>query len=154
MGAEAPTKEDSVVSPTPPSGTGIAERLGLKPGMIVMESGYDEDVDEDLREGIAETVGDEMVDEDTDEVVDVVLLWYRDGDGDLADVLVDAIAPLADDGYIWLLTPKRGRDNYVEPSDIAEAASIAGLSQTSIATIGHEWAAARLVGRKSSGGKR
>lgn len=142
------------MSPTPPSGTGTAERLGLKPGMIVMESGYDDDADEDLREGIAETIGDDMVNEDTDEVVDVVLLWYRDGDGDLADVLVDAIAPLADDGYIWLLTPKRGRDHYVEPSDIGEAASIAGLSQTSIATIGHEWAAARLVGRKSSGGKR
>jgi hypothetical protein len=70
------------------------------------------------------------------------------------DVLVDSIAPLADDGYIWLLTPKRGRDGYVEPSDIAEAASIAGLSQTSIATVGHDWSAARLVGRKSSGGKR
>lgn len=147
-------KEDAVVSPTPPSGTGIAERLGLKPGMIVMESGYDDDTDEELRDGIAEQIGDEMVGEDTDEVVDVVLLWYREGDGDLADVLVDAIAPLADDGYIWLLTPKRGRASYVEPSDIAEAASIAGLSQTSIATIGHEWAAARLVGRKSSGGKR
>ena len=142
------------MSPTPPSGTGIAERLGLKPGMIVMESGYDDDADDELRDGIADTIGADMVDEDTDEVVDVVVLWYRDGDGDLADVLVDAIAPLADDGYIWLLTPKRGRDNYVEPSDIAEAASIAGLSQTSIATIGHEWAAARLVGRKSSGGKR
>lgn len=142
------------MSPTPPSGTGIAERLGLKPGMIVMESGYDDDADEELRDGISATIGEDMVDEDTDEVVDVVLLWYRDGDGDLADVLVDAIAPLADDGYIWLLTPKRGRESYVEPSDIAEAASIAGLSQTSIATIGHEWAAARLVGRKSSGGKR
>lgn len=142
------------MSPTTPSGTGIAERLGLKPGMIVMESGYDADVDDELRDGVAGLIGDDMVDEDTDEVVDVVLLWYRDGDGDLADVLVDAIAPLADDGYIWLLTPKRGRDNYVEPSDIAEAASIAGLSQTSIATIGHEWAAARLVGRKSSGGRK
>ena len=142
------------MSPTPPSGTGIAERLGLKPGMIVLESGYDEDVDEELRDGVADLIGTELVDEDTDEVVDVVLLWYRDGDGDLADVLVDAIAPLADDGYIWLLTPKRGRDNYVEPSDIAEAASIAGLSQTSIATIGHEWAAARLVGRKSSAGRK
>jgi hypothetical protein len=142
------------VSPTPPSGTGIAERLGLKPGMIVMESGYDDDVDEELRESVAALIGDEMVEDDTDEVVDVVLLWYRDGDGDLVDVLVDSIGPLADDGYIWLLTPKRGRDNYVEPSDIAEAASIAGLSQTSIATIGHEWAAARLVGRKSSGGKK
>jgi len=142
------------VSPTPPSGTGNAERLGLKPGMIVMESGYDDDVDAELRDSIAEAIGAEMVDEDTDEVVDVVLLWYRDGDGDLADVLVDSIGPLADDGYIWLLTPKRGQASYVEPSDIAEAASIAGLSQTSIATIGHEWAAARLVGRKSSGGKR
>jgi DUF3052 family protein len=148
------TEEDAVVSPTPPSGTGTAERLGLKPGMIVMESGYDDDADEQLRLDVAEQIGEDMVDEDTDEVVDVVLLWYRDGDGDLTDVLVDSIAPLADDGYIWLLTPKRGRDNYVEPSDIAEAASIAGLSQTSIATIGHEWAAARLVGRKSSGAKR
>ena len=142
------------MSPTPPSGTGIAERLGLKPGMIVLESGYDEDVDEELRGSVADLIGADMVDEDTDEVVDVVVLWYRDGDGDLADVLVDAIAPLADDGYIWLLTPKRGRDSYVEPSDIAEAASIAGLSQTSIATIGHEWAAARLVGRKSSAGRK
>lgn len=142
------------MSPTPPSGTGIAERLGLKPGMIVMESGYDDDADEELRDSIALQIGEDMVDEDTDEVVDVVLLWYRDGDGDLADTLVDAIAPLADDGYIWLLTPKRGRANYVEPSEVAEAASIAGLSQTSIATVGPEWAAARLVGRKSSGGKR
>jgi len=142
------------VSQTPPSGTGTADRLGLKPGMIVMESGYDDDVDETLRESVVEQIGEDMVEEDTDEVVDVVLLWYRAGDDDLADVLVDAIAPLADDGYIWLLTPKRGQDNYVEPSDIAEAAAIAGLSQTSIATIGHEWAAARLVGRKSAAGRR
>lgn len=144
------------MSPTPPpgNGAGTAERLGIKPGMIVMESGYDDDVDGDLRESIVERIGDEMVDEDTDEVVDVVLLWYRDGDGDLADLLVDSIAPLADDGYIWLLTPKRGRDGYVEPSDVAEAASIAGLSQTSIATIGDDWSAARLVGRKTSGGKK
>jgi hypothetical protein len=144
------------VSPTDPAGNGagMAERLGLKPGMIVMESGYDDDVDEDLRADVARCTGEDMVEDDTDEVVDVVLLWYRDGDDDLADVLVDSIGPLADDGYIWLLTPKRGRDSYVEPSDIAEAASIAGLSQTSIATVGDDWSAARLVGRKSSGGKR
>jgi hypothetical protein len=154
MSVSTPTEEDAVVSPTPPSGTGIAERLGLKPGMIVMESGYDDDADEELRAGIAETIGQDMVDEDTDEVVDVVVLWYRDGDGDLADVLVDAIAPLADDGFIWLLTPKRGRDDYVEPSDVTEAAAIAGLSQTSITTAGADWSAARLVGRKARGGKR
>jgi len=143
------------VSPTHPSGsgTGIAERLGLKPGMIVMESGYDDDADEDLRDLVVEITGEEIVEEDSDEVVDVVLLWYREGDGDLADTLVDAIAPLADDGVIWLLTPKRGRSDYVEPSDIAEAASIAGLSQTSIATVGADWSGARLVGRKTGGKK-
>lgn len=142
------------MTPTPPSGTGTAERMGLAPGQIVMESGYADDVDEALRDDVAARTGEELLDQDTDEVVDVVLLWYRDGDGDLADVLVDSIAPLADDGYIWLLTPKRGRPNYVEPSDIAEAASIAGLSQTSIVTLCAEWSGARLVGRRSSGGRR
>jgi len=121
--------------------------------MIVMESGYDDDADQELRESIEDVTGEELLGDDTDEVVDVVLLWYREDDGDLVDTLVDSIGPLADDGYIWLLTPKRGRDGYVEPSDIAEAASIAGLSQTSITTVGEDWSAARLVGRRS-GGKR
>jgi hypothetical protein len=138
------------VTPTP----GIAERMGFKPGMVVQELGYDDDVDDALREAIEDFVGEDMVDEDSDEVVDVVLLWYREDDGDLVDVLVDTIAPLADNGFIWLLTPKRGRAGYVEPSDIAEAAPTAGLSQTSLATVGPAWAAARLVSRKSKQDKR
>ena len=140
--------------PAAVSGPGTAERMGIKPQMIVMEFGSDEDIDQELRTAIEQLTGEEIVGEDSDEVVDVVLLWYRDGDGDLADLLVDAIAPLADDGFIWLLTPKRGRDDYVEPSDVTEAAAIAGLSQTSITTAGADWSAARLVGRKARGGKR
>jgi hypothetical protein len=128
--------------------------MGLRTEMIVMEIGYDDDVDEELRGLIEAQTGAELVDEDYEDVVDVVLLWYRADDGDLGDTLVDAIGPLADDGFIWLLTPKRGRDGYVEPSDIAEAASVSGLSQTSITTAGTEWSAARLTGRKSSGAKR
>ncbi len=144
------------MSTTPPSGNGpgVAERMGIKPSMIVMEIGYDDDVDDDLRGLIEDCTGGDLVTEDSDEVVDVVLVWYREDDGDLGDLLVDAIGPLADDGFIWLLTPKRGRAAYVEPSDIAEAASVAGLSQTSITTAGTEWSAARLAGRKSSGAKR
>jgi hypothetical protein len=118
-----------------------------------MEVGYDDDCDEQLRDAIVDRTGEEMVDEESDEVVDVVLLWFREGDGDLTDALVDAIAPLADDGVIWLMTPKRGRPGYVEPSDVAEAASVAGLSQTSITTVSSEWTGARLVGRRG-GGKR
>jgi hypothetical protein len=127
--------------------------MGLKPGMIVMEIGFDDDVDQELRDHIEEHTGEELVDEDSDEVVDVVLIWYREYDGDLTDLLVDAIGPLADDGVIWLLTPKRGRDGYVEASDISEAASVAGLSETTIVMISSDWSGNRLVGRKS-GGKR
>jgi hypothetical protein len=125
--------------------------MGLKPAMIVMEIGYDDDVDQDLRDHIEEHTGEELVDEDSDEVVDVVLIWYREYDGDLTDLLVDAIGPLADDGVIWLLTPKRGRDGYVEASDISEAASVAGLSETTIVMISADWSGNRLVGRKSGG---
>jgi hypothetical protein len=132
---------------------GVAARMGLKPSMIVMEIGYDDDVDAELRDSIEEHTGEELVDEDSDEVVDVVLIWYREGDEDLTDLLVDAISPLADDGVIWLLTPKRGRAGHVEASDISEAAAVAGLSETSIVTISQEWSGNRLVGRRSGGKK-
>jgi len=89
------------------------------------------------------------VDEDYDDVVDVVLLWWRDGDGDLVDALVDALTPLAAGGYIWLLTPKAGRESHVEPSDIGEAAPTAGLSQTSSVSAGRDWSGTRLVAPKA-----
>jgi hypothetical protein len=91
----------------------------------------------------------ELVGEDYDDVVDAVLLWWRDGDGDLFEALVDALTPLADGGYIWLLTPKPGRDNYVEPSEIGEAAPTAGLSQTSSLSAGRDWLGTRLVAPKA-----
>ena len=138
---------------SPASGTGLAERMGVRSGMLVMEVGYDDDVDQQLRDQIEEQSGESLVDEESDEVVDVVLCWYREGDGDLVDILVDCVTPLADDGVIWLLSPKRGRSGAIDASDISEAASVAGLSETSIITVSGEWSAVRLVGRKS-GGKR
>ena len=135
-------------------GRDLAERLGIQPGMVVQELGYDEDVDEALRTAIVERSGSELVDEDADEVVDVVLLWWRDGDGDLVDALVDAIGPLADNGVVWLLTPKAGRPGHVEPSDISEAAPTAGLAQTSSISAAQDWAGARLVAPKAARSRR
>src|SRR5580704_19523685 len=60
----------------------LAERLGIKPGHVVQEIGYDDDVDESLRDSVVALEGAELVDEDYDDVVDGVLLWWRDGDGD------------------------------------------------------------------------
>src|SRR5438270_13157233 len=129
---------------------GQAERLGIKPGQVVQEIGYDDDCDEQLRGAITRVDGVELVDEDYDDVVDVVLLWWRDGDGDLVDALVDALTPLADNGVIWLLTPKAGRTDHVEPSDISEAAPTAGLQQTSSISAGQDWHGARLVAPKAA----
>jgi hypothetical protein len=122
----------------------LADRFGIEPGMVVMEMGYDDDVDEDLRDTLIDRCG-ELVDEDTDEVVDAVLLWWRDGDGDLVETLIDALGPLTDNGVVWLLTPKAGRDGHVEPSDINESAPTAGLQQTSTVNAGKDWTASRLV---------
>ena len=129
--------------------TNPAGRLGFEPGQVVQEIGFDDDVDHELREGIESLIGQDLVDEDYDDVSDVVLLWFRDEDGDLTDALVDAIGLLEDGGMIWLLTPKTGRDGYVEPSDISDAAQTAGLSQTKSISVGKEWSGTRLATPKS-----
>jgi len=132
----------------------LAGRLGLSSGQIVQEIGYDDDCDDALRDSVAAVTGSELVDEEYDDVVDAVLLWWRDGDGDLVDALVDALTSLADGGMIWLLTPKAGRDGHVEPSDIGEAAPTAGLAQTSTVSAAPDWSGTRLVTPRSARGSR
>lgn len=99
-----------------------ARKLGIQRDQVVQEWGWDDDTDDDIRAAVEEACGGDLLDEDSDEVIDVVLLWWRDGDGDLVDTLMDAISPLAEDGVIWVLTPKTGKPGHVLPSDIAEAA--------------------------------
>lgn len=130
-----------------------AQRLGIRRDQVVQELGWDDDVDDDIRADIEELCGSELLDEDTDEVVDVVLLWWRDGDGDLVDTLMDAVTPLADDGVIWVVTPKTGKPGHVLPAEIAESAPTAGLMQTSSANLGN-WIASRLVQPGSRPGRR
>src|ERR1700749_4813645 len=108
--------------PTQAGTVSPATRLGLAPGMVIQELGWDSDTDDALRMAVEDTNDGDMV--------DAVLLWWRSEDGDLVDGLVDALTDLVGGGAIWLLTPKVGRPNAVEPADIAEAAPIAGLSQT------------------------
>lgn len=127
-----------------------AARLGFRPGQLVQELGYDDDVDADLRKSVEELTGNELADEDHEEVVDAVILWWREDDGDLVDALVDALVSLDDGGVVWLLTPKAGRTGHVEPSDIGDAAPTAGLSQTSSVSAAPDWSGTRLVARRTA----
>jgi hypothetical protein len=133
---------------------GVAEKLGIESGMVVQELGWDEDVDDALRAAVEERIGGDLLDEEADETVSVVLLWWREDDGDLVDALLEATGVLAEDGVIWVLTPKTGRPGHVEPSDVAEAVPTAGLSQTSNISVADDWAGIRLVWPKSAKAKR
>jgi hypothetical protein len=108
-----------------------------------------DDIAQDLLDDVIASSGTELVPEDSDDVVDVVFLWWREDDGDLVDALVDARRQLSDDGVIWLLTPKAGRDGHVEPSDVREAVPTAGLVQTSTVSAAQEWTGMRLAAPKS-----
>lgn len=125
--------------------------LGLTPGVAVQELGWDSDVDETLREAIMDAIDSDLLYEAT-EAVDVVLLWWRDSDGDIVDGLVDALTDLSPTGYIWLLTPKVGRDDYVDATDLAEGALTAGLSLANPASVSENWQARKLV--RPKGGRR
>ncbi|MEK8228628.1 DUF3052 domain-containing protein [Oerskovia sp. M15] len=123
-----------------PQGAG---RLGFLSGHVVQEFGWREDVDDDLRAEIEEHVGTELVDEDYGDVTDGVVVWWREGDGDLADMLVDVQTVLDDGGLIWIFTPRRagtargsqrppgGRDN-------------GRLHATSTFVIAPDWSATKL----------
>ena len=126
--------------------------MGFKEGDLVLEVGRAGGCDESIRKQISAITKEDFVDSDAHEVVDGVIIWWRDGDGDLVDELMDALTYLSETGPIWVLTPKVGRDGHVEPSDIQDAAPTAGLSQTSSLSIAADWSATRLVARKA--GKR
>lgn len=120
-----------------------AGKLGFVADTVIQELGWDEDVDNDFRDAVADYTGHDLVDGDYGDVVDGVILWWRDGDGDLTDDLVDALQDLDDGGFVWLLTPKVGHEGHVSGVDVGEAAPVAGMSITTTSMQG-DWVATKL----------
>lgn len=124
--------------------------MGLAPGQVIQEFGYDSDCDEDLRTELEAATGTPLEGEDFDDVVDGAVIWWREEDGsatDLADLLTDALTTLEDGGLIWVLVPKAGRDGHVLPAEIEEAATTAGLHMTSTLSAAAAWSGFRLTSR-------
>jgi len=128
---------------------GSVAKLGFAAGQVVQEFGYDQDVDDDFRLAIEELCGSELEEEDYGDVADAVVLWWREDDGDLTDALVDGLTNLAEGGFIVLLTPKAGRDGFVDASDIQEATLTTGLHSSGSANAAREWNINRLVAPKN-----
>ncbi len=125
----------------------LADRLGFAAGQVVQEFGWDDDVDDDLRLAIEAVTGTELADEDYDDVADAVIVWWRADDGDLTDMLVDALTVLDDGGAVWLFTRKPGRTGTVGHDVIQEASTTAGLHAMSTFAVADDWSATQLANR-------
>jgi hypothetical protein len=113
--------------------------------MVVQEFGYDADVCEALRAGIEAVTGEKLVDEDFGDVTDSAIVWFREGDDDLADLLMDVQSLLDSGSQVVVLTPKSGRAGHVLPREIEEGSSLAGLHATSSFVVDANWAGTVLV---------
>jgi len=128
----------------------VAQGLGFTQGQVVQEFYADDDSDEALRSAVEAATGVQLVDPEYGDVVDGAIVWWRSDDaedGDLADLLVDALTNLDDGGLIWVLIPKPSRPGSVPVADVEDAAEVAGLRSTSAASVGRDWAGIRLTAR-------
>ena len=126
------------------AGQCLQSGLAIRPGQVVVEIGRRWDCDEGLREEVLAAPARVLAGEDYEGIADVVLLWWRTGDGNLFDALTDALIACAGQGTIWLLTPSTDQDGHVEPSDIAGAAAIARLSMAASLRAAPGWHATKL----------
>lgn len=131
------------------NGSGV-DRLGFEPDHVVQEFGYDSDVDNDFRFAIEDRCGSELEDEDYTGSADAALLWWRDGDGDLGEALIDMVGIVEDGGFVVLVTPGTHAPGAIEASEIADGAQTAGLHTSGGSTpIGPDWRATKLVAPRS-----
>lgn len=148
FGQEGNAVNASTNAQTASSGGSVA-KLGFARGLVVQEFGYDDDVDDDLRIAVEDVTGNQLEDVDYGGVADAVIQWWRDGDGDLIDEVVDALTNLADGGIVVLLTPKSGRPGYVDASEIEEAARTCGMHASGSVNASEDWNGTRLVAPKT-----
>ncbi len=59
--------------------------MGFAKDDLVLEVGFDNDCDSTIRDQIMAIPGTTFLQDAASEVVDAVVLWWRDGDGDLVD---------------------------------------------------------------------
>ena len=133
--------------PADPAAEGPAgvERLGFAAEQIVQEFGWAEDVDDDFRFAVEDVIGSDLEDEDYTGEADAVLLWWRADDGDLTDALVDLVVVLGESGFVLALTPKDRNGGAVDPAEIDEAATTAGLHTAGAFNASPAWRATKLV---------
>ena len=122
------------------------DKLGIKPGHAVALVDMAGSLDEDLRRKALARSGRAPVSED--EAVDVTLVSI-DSSTDAVVVLKEWRQRLHPAGGIWLLTPKRGRQGYVDQHELIQAGLAAGLVDNKGCSVSDVTSGMRFVIRKA-----
>lgn len=121
------------------------DKLGVKPGHIVVFANQESHIDTNIRERLLERTGRPPAEEH--EAVDVVFAWIDDIAHTLA-ILQHWRPRLKPHGAIWLITAKRGQVDYVDQRELIAIGSQAQVVDNKICSLSATRSAMRFVIRK------
>jgi hypothetical protein len=124
----------------------VVDKLGIKPGCAVAFAAAPRQVDADLRARVLFRAGRDLAPDE--EPLDVVLVG-TDASTDVVTVLRAWRARIDAAGGIWLLTPKRGYEGYVDQRELIAAGPAAGVVDNKICSVDERTSALRFVIRKT-----
>jgi hypothetical protein len=124
----------------------VVDKLGIKPGFAVAFDESPAPIPGELESRALAKAGRDEARED--EPVDLVLVG-ADASTDVVAVLERWRKRIDQAGGIWLLTPKRGLQGYVDQRDLILAGPAAGVVDNKICSVSDTLSALRFVIRKS-----
>lgn len=126
---------------------GLADKLGLQPGMRVRVTG---DVGEQLISDAAERVGDSLK-----RTKDLDVGIFGVASVGAAESVFERFRPdLPDDAAIWLVTRKKGHADYVKQEDLMPLGKAFDLVDNKVCSVDDDHSAIRFVVPKDLRGPR
>jgi hypothetical protein len=124
----------------------VVDKLGIKPGHVVAFDAAPLEVEPALRDRALARAGRGAATDD--EPADVVLIG-ADTSTDVVSVLRRWRARIEQAGGIWLLTPKRGHDGYIDQRELILCGPDAGLVDNKTCSVSDTLSGIRFVIRKT-----
>jgi len=123
----------------------IVDKLGIKPGHIVVFANEVSQIDADIRERILVRTGRPLAEEH--ETADVVFALIDDITH-AVDILQYWRPRLKPNGAIWLITAKRGQADYVDQRELIAIGTQAEVVDNKVCSLSATRSAMRFVIRK------
>ena len=122
----------------------VIDKLGIKPGHVVVFSAGSIGLDEDLCQRVLERTGRAVAGEG--EPVDIVLAMVESV-AEAGTVFESWMSRLQPAGAIWLLSRKRGQPEYIDQNRLMEVGLAAGMVDNKTCSVDERTSGMRFVFR-------